>query len=172
MRALPRTAFALLLTLPLLASQTTADMLVIFTEGAPKDRFTLLNTDPCAITEASVLIDISTARGKLIFDVTDQGAGVQVFQPFEIVTGADALAGLPEVLDGQSALRLNIVSLAAGAEIAFTIDVDDTLGQRETTVSGSEIDGATLALTRGADSLTAGFSQDARATLLFSGCTS
>jgi hypothetical protein len=46
---------------------------VRFIEGAPKDRF----------------------------DVTGTGAGIEMFQPFELVVGPEALATRPKVVDGE-----------------------------------------------------------------------
>ncbi len=128
----------------LIASTAQADLRVSFDEGAPKDRFRIENIGLCAVSNASVMVDLSTSQGGLIFDVTSQGEGVEVFQPFELVEGAKALGGVPIVTDGQTEVRLDIVSLAPSEAIAFTIDVDDTRGQRAITVSGSEIEGAVV----------------------------
>ena len=92
-------------------------------------------------------VDLGTAPAGLIFDVTAAGAGVEVFQPFDVVAGASALSSLPRVADGDSAVTLDINGLAPGKSIAFTIDVDDTGGGREITVNGSEISGATIKVT-------------------------
>jgi hypothetical protein len=119
-----------------------ADIAVRFIEGAPKDRFEITNRSTCAVTGADVTIDLKPSAAGLIFDITDQGAGVDVFQPFELVAGADALASHSQVKDGDREVTLTIRRLGAGEEIAFTIDVDDTLGPRGITVSGSEIQGA------------------------------
>lgn len=126
------------------ATAAQADLAVRFSEGAPKDRFTLTNTGDCALPAGKVTVDLGTAPAGLIFDVTAAGAGVEVFQPFDVVAGSDALRGLPKVLDGDSAVTLDIKGLAKGQSIAFTIDVDDTGGGREITVNGSEIAGASI----------------------------
>ena len=126
------------------ATAAHADLTVSFSEGAPKDRFTLTNTSDCALPKGRVTVDLGTAPAGLIFDVTASGAGVEVFQPFDVVAGADALTSLPKVADGDSAVTLDIKSLGVGQAIAFTIDVDDTGGGREITVNGSEISGATV----------------------------
>ncbi len=161
-----KTLRALSLIAPLgIAGMAQADIAIRFDEGAPKDRFTLTNTGACAITDTALTLDLGSAQGKLIFDVTAQGAGVQVFQPFELTAGSSALTTTPQVTDGQSTLRLEIGTLPAQTAIAFTIDVDDTLGQREITVAGAEIAGATVTLTQGDTTTTARFSADATATL-------
>ncbi len=54
--------------------------------------------------------------------MTGNGAGVEVFQPFALFAGAEALNGVPKVGDG------------------------DTLGQRGITISDTENTGATVRL--------------------------
>lgn len=137
-------AFAPLILL--IATSAHADLSIRFDEGAPKDRFTLTNSADCATGAMAVTIDLGTAPAGLIFDTTSQGAGVEVFQPFEVVAGRENLETLPDVADGDAAISLAIVGLAPGASVAFTIDVDDTGGGREITVSGSEIAGASVRL--------------------------
>lgn len=141
-----------------LATTAYADLKVRFNEGAPKDRFTIQNTGTCAITASSIVIDLSKSQGGLIFDVTGSGEGVEVYQPFEVVEGSDALAAMPTVRDGQTRVELEIKRLAPGQSIAFTIDVDDTLGQRAITVTGSELDGAMTSYSNGAQPISASFS--------------
>jgi hypothetical protein len=137
---LASTAFVLSLN----ATGVYADLSVQFIEGAPKDRFEIKNEGDCAVSGSVIQLDLSTSQGALIFDVTGSGAGVEVFQPFEVVAGQDAFASMPTVADGQNTVDLQISQLNPGAKIAFTIDVDDTLGAREITVTGSEISGATV----------------------------
>ncbi|MGR3634314.1 MAG: aggregation factor core [Shimia sp.] len=134
------------LVLPLTAGVGQADLHLRFVEGAPKDRFEITNHSACALTSSTITLDLAPSQGALIFDVTGSGAGVEVFQPFEIVSGRDAFAALPTVKDGQNSVDLSIATLDPGKSIAFTIDVDDTLGAREITVTGSEISGATVQL--------------------------
>lgn len=131
-----------------------------FIEGAPKDEFVIWNSGPCPISDASLLIDLSSSNGQLIFDVSEHGGGVEVYQPFELTDGEQALGELPIVQDGQNQLQLKITHLAAGARIAFTIDVDDTIGQREITVSGAEIEGATLSISSESFRAVGAFSSD------------
>ncbi|WP_298821203.1 aggregation factor core [uncultured Roseibium sp.] len=149
----------------LLSSAAQADLRVDFKEGAPKDAFRFENIGVCSITNSSITLDLATSSAGLIFDVTDQGAGVEVFQPFELIEGADALARVPDVLDGQTKIELSISDLAPGAAIAFTIDVDDTKGQRAITVSGSEIEGATVIYRNDKEKALATFSSVARASV-------
>lgn len=154
----------------LLAGSAAADLNVSFIEGAPKDRFRIENTSACALSGSTVRLDLSTSKGALIFDVTAAGQGVEVFQPFELTEGAQALAERPQVSDGQSAIDLAIETLAPGQAIAFTIDVDDTIDQREITVTGSEIKGATVAISQGGQDRSAAFSDQAKARIVLADC--
>lgn len=161
-----------LCTLLLSATTATADLAVRFDEGAPKDRFTLTNTGDCALPAMVVTLNLGTAPAGLIFDVTGSGAGVEVFQPFEMVSGGDALAELPTVLDGDNAVKLKLNGLAAGANVAFTVDVDDTAGGREITVSGSEIAGASVRMAMGGKTQSTVMDTTARAIVPVAVCTS
>lgn len=123
-----------------------ADLVVRFDEGAPKDRFSFRNTGDCAIETATLTLDLTGSKAGLIFDVTGSGAGVEVFQPLDIVAGRASLASVPTVRDGDQIVRFDIDELGAGDELAFTIDVDDTMGGREITVADAEIAGVTVSL--------------------------
>jgi len=158
--------------LALLASPALADIRVDFDEGAPVDRFTILNTGTCALDAATVTIDLAGSAGRLIFDVTATGAGVEVFQPFRVVAGGGALSALPVVSDGDRAVALAIRSLAPGERVAFTIDVDDTTSARGIMVAGSEIDGAMVRVEAGEGSAEGRFGEDSAATVPLSACTS
>ena len=162
-----------LIMLPLLfATSAQADVLVRFSEGAPKDRFTITNMVDCAIGPIEVTVDLSTSASGLIFDVTGNGAGVEVYQPFELVAGEALIDGMPRVEDGDQAVRLQITGLEPGARVAFTIDVDDTIGAREITVTDAEIEGAVLRVRSGDRMAEARFESDAVATLDWSDCAS
>lgn len=136
----------LFLLFGLAATPAAADLSVAFREGAPKDRFVLTNTGSCAIERATVAIDLRGSQGNLIFDTTRAGAGVEVFQPFEVVSGAKFLENIPDVTDGQQLVTLQMRDFAAGAEIVITTDLDDTGGAREITVNGSELAGAQISV--------------------------
>ncbi|QJF52755.1 aggregation factor core [Roseobacter ponti] len=153
----------------LAAQPGLADIAVRFTESAPKDRFVIENTGNCALS-GQVTLDLNGSAGGLIFDVTGNGAGVQVYQPFELVVGGDALTGLPEVRDGDQALVLEVRGLAPGETIAFTIDVDDTASARGTMVSGSEITGAAVAVAQPEMISRGSFSGDATAKVSTAAC--
>ncbi|KIN64779.1 putative aggregation factor core [Sulfitobacter noctilucicola] len=158
--------------LALTATSAFADLTMQFDEGAPKDRFTLTNAGDCALPAMQVVLDIGTAPAGLIFDVTGSGAGVQVFQPFELVAGADTLSATPKVVDGDSAVMLDLRGLAPSRSVAFTIDVDDTGGGREITVNGSEISGATFRATLDGETLTGTFDDRAAARIPLAACIS
>lgn len=123
------------------SSPTLADVSVEFIEGAPKDRFVLTNFSECDIGAGIFKIDFTGSNAGLIFDVSGTGAGVEVFQPFELTSGAEFLNSLPAISDGDQLAVLDISGLKTNASIAFTIDVDDTRGARAITVSDSEISG-------------------------------
>lgn len=154
----------------MLAAAAAADIRVTFIEGAPKDRFKIENTSTCPVTDASILIDLAPSQGGLVFDVTAAGQGVEVFQPFEITQGAASLANAPSVVDGQTQVQLDILTLAPSDAIALTIDVDDTLGQRAITVAGSEIQGATATYTQGATAVSATMTSGAEAVIAAPKC--
>lgn len=139
------------------ATAATADLIVTFDEGAPKDRFTFKNSGACALPAATLALDLKGSAGALVFDTTDQGAGVEVFQPFELVSGQAVVTGASTVTDGDTHLTIDIKGLNAGGKLAFTIDVDDTLGQREITVNDSEISGAVVSTTQAGKAATASF---------------
>ena len=154
----------------MVASPAQADLNVNFIEGAPKDRFRIENKGTCAIQNASLSIDLSSSQGRLIFDVTSEGAGVEVFQPFEITEGREALSEIPAVLDGQSNVTLEIAELQPSQVIVFMIDVDDTLGQRGITVTGSEIKGGSIGFETAQRQEVALFSSGSRAEVTLADC--
>lgn len=154
------------------ASPSFAELQVRFDEGAPKDRFTISNLDGCALGATTITIDLRGSPYGLIFDVTGRGAGVEVFQPFELSEGGENLKSSPEVLDGDNQLTLDLDGLGAGSSLSFTIDVDDTADNRPTTISGAEIVGAGVIVQTAVSSSTASFDENAVATVAISSCTS
>lgn len=160
------------LILALTATTAVADIAVRFDEGAPKDRFTVTNIGDCALPATQLTLDLGKAPSGLIFDVTSAGAGVEVFQPFELVAGAENLVSTPTVLDGDAAIMLDMIGLGIGQSVAFTIDVDDTGGGREITVSGSEIAGATVSAQIAGQTMTGTFTDRAAALITSTACTS
>jgi len=157
----------------LVSSISQANIEVSFVDGAPKDRFVLSNTGECAMQNITANIDLSNSTGKLIFDTTATGAGVEVFQPFESSDGNIKLANGNPVQDGETTLSLNIANLKANGSTRFTIDVDDTLKQSELgniRVSGSEIENATIQITSMDSTAEATFDKKGRALITFTDC--
>lgn len=132
----------LTLALCLLASSAAAqDLTVQFTDGAPKDKITLVNTG-CDLSNAMVVLNLHGSQGGLVFDTTPGGAGVEVFQPVEITSG---YAALSPVKDGDEKLQIFVQSLMEGDTLGLTADLDDTAGGAgEITVNGSEMAGASV----------------------------
>ena len=91
------------------ALPSLASIQVRFDEGAPKDRFTIENAGNCDLGSTVISIDLSGSPHGLIFDVTGKGAGVQVFQPFELVNGGENLRKIPIVKDGDDQVTLEFV---------------------------------------------------------------
>ncbi|WP_299480677.1 aggregation factor core [uncultured Roseibium sp.] len=154
----------------LTASVAFADIAVRFDEGAPKDRFSFENVGSCTIGSSELTLDISGSASGLIFDTTGKGAGVEVYQPLEIVAGSASLTAVTPVADGDKTITLSIRELQPGDTIAFTIDVDDTAGQREITVSGSEIEGTALVHKADGRTSSALISSNARALIETGSC--
>ncbi|MEM1288683.1 MAG: aggregation factor core [Pseudomonadota bacterium] len=164
--------FSIAALLMCLGSPAVAGLEVKFVDSAPKDRFTLTNFGTCELLSAAVTIDLSGSPYGLIFDVTSAGAGVQVFQPFELTSGAEYLESQPVVRDGDNQVTLDLAGLPAGETVSFTIDVDDTANSREITVSGEEIVGASVRVDLPAGPLTSPFDARGLARADFSACLS
>ena len=155
------------------ATPALADIEVRFIEGAPKDRFTFTASSTlCGAGPVAIDLNMEGSTGKLVFDVTESGAGVEVFQPLEIVSGSEVLVRASDVTDGDQRLTFDLVSLDPGETFAFTIDVDDTLGAREITVSGSEIAGARVSIQIDGELRSAVLDETARATVKWPSCES
>lgn len=163
---------SLLAVLLCTATPMQADITVRFDEGAPKDRFTFSAAGSCLSGPVELTIDLGGSDAGLIFDVSAQGQGVEVFQPFELVSGSDLVTGASAVADGDTMLTLQLAELPASQPVAFTIDLDDTIGAREITVSDQEISGATVTAQIGDSVATGVFGNDARAIISLAGCTS
>ncbi len=147
-----------------------------FIESAPKDRFVITNVGSCSLTDVTVEFDLSQSAGQLIFDTTGTGAGVEVFQPFEVVSGEIVQVSAEGVQDGDSTLALRIINLPANDSASFTIDVDDTLTNSELgmiRVADSEIVGGLVQITVGnASSASASFDETSTALVELSACVS
>ncbi|MEM7525143.1 MAG: aggregation factor core, partial [Pseudomonadota bacterium] len=58
-------------------SAAIADVTISFEESAPKDRFVLSHDGACSLGPLDVVIDLGGSAGRLIFDPTATGAGVE-----------------------------------------------------------------------------------------------
>ena len=126
-----------------------ANVHIKFVESAPKDWFAVTNLTNCDLKNVQMSIDLSNSAGKLIFDTTSSGAGVEVFQPFEVRSGEIELISSDQVFDGDRALTVLITSVKSGETASFTIDVDDTMTNSELgmiRVSKSEITGSEVSI--------------------------
>lgn len=160
------------------SSAAYADVRVLFQEGTPKDRFEIRNTGICSLGPMTVTLDLAESSGGLFFDISAEGPGVEVFEPFELVQGAALVRESPEVEDGGRSIELRLIGLSPRQEVAFTIDVDDTLARSalgRPQVTGSEIKGARVAVdfdgrSPGAPKALAHFTSDAVAVLPIANC--
>jgi len=152
-----------------------ANIEVSFIEGAPKDQFVIKNKGKCSLEVLTVEIDLTKSAGRLIFDTTATGAGVEVFQPFEVTRGDITLVSQSVVKDGDAKLALSIPNLATGKSVSFTIDVDDTLPVSELgkiRVSGSEIKNGLVKVSSGKKMLASAlFGSNSKATVLQPTCS-
>lgn len=167
---------SILFFLLLLAGQTAqANVEVDFYESAPKDRFVIKNTGKCLLQDLTLEIDLTKSAGQLIFDTTATGAGVEVFQPFEVTKGNITLTSKASVKDGDTKLALSIPSLPSGKSVSFTIDVDDTLAVSELgkiRVTGSEIkNGMVRVNSTKQEPASALFGSDSKAIILQATCS-
>lgn len=164
---------ALTCLVALSAAPAAAEVLVSFRDGAPVDRFTIEHAGSCDLGEATIVIDLTESAGGLIFDVTAQGAGVNVSQPLSVAAGASIIDDITPVSDGDRRLEINVTALAVGARIELTVDLDDTrttAGYGATRVSGPEMSGARAALVIRGREIDARFDATGAARIPASGC--
>lgn len=160
----------LTLGLAMMAAPALADLDIEFIEGAPKDRFVISNSSSCRLARPELTIDLKTASAGLVFDVAENGAGLEVFQPFDVIEGAYHLAERPIVQDGATAITLKFRALPAWQQVTFTIDMDDTDSTRGITVSPQELRGASVTLHADSGLHFGAFDDFARARVLIPGC--
>ena len=135
------------LLISMLSANVYADIEISFKDGAPKDEFVIKNTSTCDVKDISMTIDLLQSTGRLIFDTSESGKGVEVFQLFEVTRGQIALKTATKVNDGDTQLSLDIKAIAANDFASFTIDVDDTLSTSQLgniRVTGNEIANASV----------------------------
>jgi hypothetical protein len=158
------------LALSLSALPAVADVTVRFQESAPKDRFVI--SSDCAVTAVEMTIDLTGSAGSLIFDVTADGAGVEVFQPVEVQSG---VAQVQPVVDGDQRLALAIPAIPVDADVVISADLDDVLPQSalgQIRVADSELDGATISIAFDGVRETAAFSGGNTQVSFAHGCVS
>jgi nitrous oxidase accessory protein NosD len=160
----------LIFALLTLAAPAAADVEVRFVEGAPVDRFSFEVGAGCPLGASVLSLDLTGSAGRLIFDTAGAGAGVQVYQPFVLVEGAEQVAEAPDLRDGDRGLTLELSELSR--TLVFTTDLDDTIGAAETLVSGSEIAGATVSITLEDVTYSGVFDAQARARVTILACLS
>lgn len=169
-----KTSFLLFALIAGFSQTSNANVSITFLEGAPKDRFVISNAGECLLQRLVVKIDLQKSKGKLIFDTTAAGEGVEVFQPFETSDGKISLIGAEQVQDGQTSLDLAIDQLAPSKSVSFTIDVDDTLQNSELgniRVSRAEIQGGAVEISlNGSAPSNALFGSDAKALVSMPDC--
>lgn len=170
--------YLLALYLLFLPVSAQADIIARFIEAAPKDVFTLRNADNCATGPINITVDLTDTAGGLYFDTTAQGAGVSVYQPFELAGGAEHVAAVTPVGDGARVFTIRVIDLPPGAIIAITTDIDDALPQStlgQTMIDSGEFLGATVSITTDPDTpplSQAGFDDWGNATVPLSVCVS
>jgi len=126
----------------------STEVTISFDEGAPVDTF-LIEYRTGSWEISSVTIDLSRSAGKLIFDTTDGGKGIDVFQPFRTVSGNAKINNSNPVSDGGNIMELTFSSFKSGDRYMFSIDVDDQLSQSDlgqTRVTGGEMENAEVIL--------------------------
>ena len=166
MRSLITAVFCIAVPMPALS-----DIVVLFDEGAPKDKFVISNEGACPLADLTLRIDLGSSAAGLILDVTKEGAGVSVYQPLEFVSGKSLLSEVPQVRDGDSIIALPIARLGPEDQIVFTIDVDDTLGVSPTMISGAEITGARIVVETSGQQKSTDFGETASARMPMNGCS-
>lgn len=163
--------FLVVAAVPFLVHPAFADITVRFVESAPKDRF-VISSGTCALTSVDMVIDLTGSAGALIFDVTAAGAGVEVFQPVEVESGA--VIATP-VVDGDQQLSFSISDLRAGSDVIISADLDDVLTNSslgQIRVAGAELDGAAVKITIAGESQTGIFGDGTNTVVLDHSCLS
>jgi hypothetical protein len=138
----------------LVVAQTTCkvDVTFTFTESAPRDRFEIRNDSSAGQPIQRARLELNGSAGRLFFDTAQGGAGVDVFQPFQVDSGEARLATVPVVKDGSDRIDLAFERFEPSQRFQFSIDVDDRLGDSDmgpTRVSGRELEGALLTVVVG-----------------------
>lgn len=133
------------------ATTASADIRVTYTDSSPTDHFTVQNVSGCLLYKGELTIDFSTSLGQLVFDIDRNGWGgdgyrsnSRVHQPLTIVGGDAFVKNITDVKDGDNKVTIEFINFKHGDRIHFNVDVDDTSGTYHPSVSGLEIQGASL----------------------------
>jgi len=120
---------------------------VAYTEAAPIDFFAIENRSVNGWILIALTIDLDESRGRLIFDTAPDGAGFNVWGPFQALSDPAVLITSPDVADGDTMITLGFQGLAGGQVFQFGIDMDDRLTDSimgPTIIDGAEIEGANV----------------------------
>ncbi|MEM8871040.1 MAG: aggregation factor core protein MAFp3, isoform C [Pseudomonadota bacterium] len=152
-----------------------AEVNATFREGAPVDRFFIQNAGLCDLGPVTLTIDLSPSSAQLIFDVTAQGAGVEVYQPIQVKAAASVVYRVNAVTDGMQVVKVELSSFGAGERVEISGDLDDTLTESalgQIRVAGTEIAGARVILNAAGREVSAAFDTQAQAILANPPCLS
>lgn len=173
MKSMKRFAFALCLGL-LAPAPAAADLAVRFVEASPTDLIFVENLEACDLYDFTLVIDLGSSAGGLIFDVSEGGAGASMYQPFEILEGHKGVRQVARVLDGDRVASIRFDYLEAKGRVIFMVDVDDTAPDSawgQTVIDGTEIAGAAIIVaTVGEEPSRSVFLPDGRAVARLRGC--
>ena len=129
------------------AGNAGASLELMFIDGVPADTFEFQNTGDCDLGEVEMWVELEGSAAGLVFDVSEVGAGVDMFHRLEITTGSDYIYRVSKLRDGDTKVLFELERLPAGASVAFQVDIDDTLevsagGNRQ--VLSDELEGVTF----------------------------
>ncbi len=149
-----------------------------FTESAPRDRFSFVNTSSAAWSVKNITVELASAKGNLVFDTQRGGAGVEVFQPYRLESTSAEVADVQIPDDGGQTITIRFDKFPAGADYVFSIDIDDQLTDSSLgniRVTGGELTGTTVMAefvsdTGARETQTASFKADYK-TNLMAACT-
>lgn len=171
----PIAALALATALPVPFAVAGSELTVSFQEAAPKDVIVIRNATGCPLPGFELRIDLRPSAGRLLFDTTPGGAGIDLAQPFEIVEGGAMVEAFADLTDGDRIARIRFRRMDVGGQVTVNLDLDDTLPEGPlgpTLVTPEEIAGAAVFMAReGLPEISAQFGLDGWAALPLGQCT-
>ena len=109
-----------------------------YEDESPEDTLTILNQSERRWALVALSIDLSAAKGDVIFDTASGGPG---YSMYTAINGADLAA--PSVLeDGAKRAELALKPIPPGGRSILFLDLDDAWSGGGTYVSGAAIAGA------------------------------